>query len=351
MIKRVSCAIYRGDIAKKRSSKEKRRLNAALRMLLSCLLLTGALFAPVGCGGAEELPKSGSDVSTDPYTRVNGGWPDYAQLADLVDKPDAFIQAINIEELTAAYKDAKDTGTLFENTMSAEINIDDSDIPSDAESSFDVFFNDEGEILNFCVRIRRATGELTSMGDDIGNLIVYEMGLANGIAPPDYEERAVRIIEEAANRYTPTPLFTVFFSSPVIRVCNKAGISTSETEINESKGFASWAAGCLAGCKSFAAHIKEGDFSPNPVRSGRVYDAYGKMPNSSLGYYVLEIASMDTFEPENPSRIDSMAFWSAEELVLMWARESFSITAEQRVKPQLNTYENAIWTFEEGNFL
>ena len=300
------------------------------------------------------LPKS-----TPVAPRELGAWPDFPYLATLVDEPDAFMRAVNSDELSDAYQQAKSSES-WDETITVPIYIDElfEEASSDAgseEVEFGVSFTDDGKIDNF--RLYYAgEGEPTMPVDaNDGNYFLHGLvmmdikGIVLGLNPSnEIHEDYVQIIYDDCHRSN--EVAEGFLASPD-SLAKRCGVDQEAIDVkNECHGFADWRTGYLQTCQQYYLQgVLSGELPV--VMTGTAYQEQFSVGGAE-GSFLLTLGNLDQFSFPTTKPME-LTVQNTGTFALSYDREAVNPSQgtkgiENMVRSLTNDYSFPLWRFAEG---
>nr|WP_075575888.1 hypothetical protein [Olsenella timonensis] len=300
------------------------------------------------------LPQAGKPPVV---VREPGAWPDFPYLASLVDEPDAFVRAVNSEELSDAYRQAKMSGS-WDDSIDASIDIDDlssgASVSSGSEQAvFNVIFTGDGKIDYFQLIYygeEEPTMPVEAGGDYVSHMTVMAgfRGATLGVAPlDDFPKGAVQTVYNECRRSN--SVVEGFLSSPD-DLAERCGIDPETIVVeNECYGVADWRSGYLLAC---AGYYQASASSEMPVvLTGTAYEKRF-VAEEAEGSYLMSLQSADQFAFTSTKATD-LAVQNAGVFTIAYGRNledpgQGTENVENTIAGQATDYAFSLWSFAEG---
>ena len=299
-----------------------------------------------------------SQAGTPPVVvREPGAWPDFPYLASLVDEPDAFVQAINSEELSDAYRQAKMSGS-WDESIDVSIAIDDlsGGAPGASGSErtvFNVIFTEDGKIDYFQLIYygeEEPTMPVEADGNYVNHMLVMTRlkGVALGVASlDDFPEGSVQTVYDECRRSN--SVVEGFLSSPD-DLAERCGIDPETIVVeNECYGVADWRSGYLRACAGYYQANALGELPV--VLTGTAYEERF-VTEGTEGSYLMSLQSADRFAFTSTNATD-LAVQNAGVFTIAYGRNledpgQGTEDVENTIAGQTTDYAFSLWSFAEG---
>lgn len=300
------------------------------------------------------LPKS-----TPVAPRELGAWPDFPYLATLVDEPDAFMRAVNSEELSDAYQQAKSSES-WDETITVPIYIDElfEGVSSDAgseEVDFEVSFTDDGKIDNFRLCYAGEGEPTMPMDANDGNYFLHGLvmmdveGILLGLnSSNEINEDYVQIIYDDCHRSN--EVAESFLASPD-SLARRCGVDQEVIDVkNECHGFADWRTGYLQTCQQYYLQGALSGELP-VVMTGTAYREQFSVRGVG-GSFLLTLGNLDQFSFPTTKPME-LTVQNTGTFSLTYDREAGNPSqgtksVENMVRSLTNDYSFSLWRFAEG---
>lgn len=289
--------------------------------------------------------------------REPGAWPDFPYLASLVDDPDAFVQAVNSEELSEEYRQAKTNGF---SDCSIDVSIDIDDLSSGApgasgseQTVFNVIFTEDGKIDYFQLIYygeKEPTMPVEADGNYVNHMLVMTRlkGVALGVASlDDFPEGSVQTVYDECRRSN--SVVEGFLSSPD-DLAERCGIDPETIVVeNECYGVADWRSGYLRACAGYYQANALGELPV--VLTGTAYEERF-VTEGTEGSYLMSLQSADRFAFTSTNATD-LAVQNAGVFTIAYGRDledpgQGTENVENTIAGQATDYAFSLWSFAEG---
>lgn len=300
------------------------------------------------------LPKS-----TPVAPRELGAWPDFPYLATLVDEPDAFMRAVNSDELSDAYQQAKSSESWGE-TIAVPIYIDElfegtSSVAGSEEVEFRVSFTDDGKIDNFGLYYAGEGEPTMPMDANDGNYFLHGLvmmdieGIILGLNPSnEIPEDYVQIIYDDCHRSN--EVAESFLASPD-SLAKRCGVDQEAIDVkNECHGFADWRTGYLQTCQQYYLQDALSGELPVVVTGTAYQEQFGV--RGAEGSFLLTLGNLDQFSFPTTKPME-LTVQNTGAFALAYDREAGNSSqgtksVENMVRSLTNDYSFSLWRFAEG---
>lgn len=289
--------------------------------------------------------------------REPGAWLDFPYLASLVDEPDAFVQAVNSEELSDAYRQAKMNGS-WDDSIDVSIDIDDlsngvSGASGSEQTVFNVIFTEDGRIDYFQLIYygeEEPTMPVEADGNYVNHMLVMTrlQGVALGVASlDDFPEGSVQTVYDECRRSN--SVVEGFLSSPD-NLAERCGIDPNTIVVeNECYGIADWRSGYLLACAEYYQANALGELPV--VLTGTVYEEKFAAEGTE-GSFLTSLQSADRFAFTS-TNATGLAVQNAGVFTIAYGRNledpgQGTEDVENTIAGQATDYAFSLWSFAEG---
>lgn len=289
--------------------------------------------------------------------REPGAWVDFPYLASLVDEPDAFVQAVNSEELSDAYRQAKMNGS-WDDSIDVSIDIDDlsngaSGASGSEQTVFNVIFTEDGRIDYFQLIYygeEEPTMPVEADGNYVNHMLVMARlkGVALGVASlDDFPDGSVQTVYDECRRSN--SVVEGFLNSPD-DLAERCGIDPETIVVeNECYGVADWRSGYLQACAGYYQANALGELPV--VLTGTAYEERF-VTEGTEGSYLMALQSTDRFAFTSTNATD-LAVQNAGVFTIAYGRDledpgQGTEDVENVIAGQTTDYAFSLWSFAEG---
>lgn len=298
--------------------------------------------------------------------RQAGAWPDLQYLATLVDNPDGFVRAANIDDLSSAYNEMKATGD-WDEPITVQIDIDEIEQYGKAEEyeganpALEVRFNSGGTIDYFHMVFLSPTidnnmMEVSAYEEDqlpLHSLVAFALlgKYEYGTQSMSDEEIAQAITQMQADSTIASPFAEWILTQPgsVLETC---GFDLESIDsINEAIGYADWRSGYLRAFTAYCLAQQTNETAP-VVMTGMRYDAWFEADECPEGKFFYQAQDSDNFvQPDSFIDVHSL---DMSLLCIGFARNGYwepdkgTAGVEAWAQEHINPISQDLWSFQEG---